>query len=354
YNDLELEIALDLDLNITNRLINSAWSYRYRLLYYNYTTGYWEDYKGILRATNDGYDRTVWDPETKSDNFIVYLNETQESTFIPVYDTNDISIANPILIDNISNHTVQNDRMKLMFISYVLPGNLSIDSAGYFSYERAVPDIPIEIKQNLDVLECVFLGKSREIMYPESSIVTNLPLDQNFRANLSSILNLGEIVSVSGVYEDVDSISHSFSIHSYWVTQSNELAFNSPTKYLFTNVTIEYVPLAALEYNVIDGRWYLPQSLIINNYNFTEPFFASSLWVNSTSYGTYIHPDVDVGYYVGNSSSGIYIEFDDPTIDSLSSVKGAVHFGKRDDTYLYKFSLKDELLYKYNIIDNAS
>ncbi|KKL17327.1 hypothetical protein LCGC14_2486670, partial [marine sediment metagenome] len=140
----------------------------------------------------------------------------------------------------------------------------------------------------------------------------------------------------------------------YWVTQSNELAFNSPMKYLFTNVTIEYVPLAALEYNSVDGRWYLPQSLVMNNYNFTDPFFVSSLWVNSTSYGTYIHPDIDVDYIVGNSSDGIFVEFDDSTIVSNSTVQGAVHFGKINDTYLYKFSLKDELLYKYNIVNDDS
>ncbi|KKM04682.1 hypothetical protein LCGC14_1761770, partial [marine sediment metagenome] len=111
YNDLELEIALDLDLNITNRLVDSAWSYRYRLLYYNYTSGQWEDFKGILQAENAGEDRTVWDPVTKSDNFIIYLQKPEANYFIPIYDNNDISIKNPILIDNINNHTIQNGLM---------------------------------------------------------------------------------------------------------------------------------------------------------------------------------------------------------------------------------------------------
>ena len=31
-----------------------------------------------------------------------------------------------------------------------------------------------------------------------------------------------------------------------------------------------------------------------------------------------------------------------------------IHFGKQDDNYLYKFSIQDQLLYKYNILDNPT
>ena len=145
--------------------------------------------------------------------------------------------------------------------------------------------------------------------------------------------------------------NNEYPIYSYWVSNNNELLFNSPMKYKFTNVSIEYVPQVLLEYNSTDGRWYLPQSFVKDNYNFTEPFFVSGLFVNTTKYDTYIHPDVNVGYIVSNNIYGTYVEFTDSTIDSRSVVKGAVHFGKINDTYLYKFSLKDNLIYKYDILN---
>ncbi len=204
------------------------------------------------------------------------------------------------------------------------------------------------------------LGESREIMYPESSIVKNLELDENFRVDLNSVENLGEIVAVSGIYTDMDSVVYKYPIHSYWVTQNNELLFNSPMKYIFTNISLEYVPLVSLEYDLYelgDGLWYLPESFVMDDINFTEPFFVSSLFANDISYGTYIHPSVEVGYIVDTNEYGTYVEFDPdiiPAIDETSNVKGAVHFGKINNTYLYRFSLQDELLYKYNILETPS
>jgi len=45
-----LSLTLDLDIALKNRKQDSDWSMRYRLLYYNYSPGYWEDFKGNLYA----------------------------------------------------------------------------------------------------------------------------------------------------------------------------------------------------------------------------------------------------------------------------------------------------------------
>ncbi|MHA1932621.1 MAG: hypothetical protein ACW96X_08795, partial [Promethearchaeota archaeon] len=68
-----LEIALNLDIDLENRADDANWSTRFRLLYYNYTSQHWNDFNGILRASNDGETRYVWNPDTFSDNFAYYL-----------------------------------------------------------------------------------------------------------------------------------------------------------------------------------------------------------------------------------------------------------------------------------------
>ncbi|KKM91875.1 hypothetical protein LCGC14_1224100, partial [marine sediment metagenome] len=348
-----LSLSLDLDIALKNRKQDSDWSMRYRLLYYNYTTGYWEDFKGNLYAKNKGDEATVWNPG--SYNFINYLQNPEGNMFIPISDDNNIQLNNPITITSLNSNTIQDSIMKLAFISYILPSNYSIESdpdKNYFVYDRADPLVPIEISQELEVLECLIIEETKEIIYPEATLLANLPLNQNYKANLSSLNNLGEIVSVTGRYLDSNSIPYKYPIQSYWITSQNELAFNSPMKYFFTNITIEYIPQLNLIYNSTDGNWYLPDSFIGVDYNFTNPFFISDLWVNETYFGTYIHPDVNVNYTIASNTNGVYVIFDNP-INSDSTVKGSVHFGKRNEINLYKFSLKDNLLFAYNILSDA-
>ncbi|KKK72761.1 hypothetical protein LCGC14_2900640, partial [marine sediment metagenome] len=148
------------------------------------------------------------------------------------------------------------------------------------------------------------------------------------------------------------SIPYEYPIQSYWITAQNELAFNSPMKYSFTNIIIEYIPQLDLIYNSTDGNWYLPDSFSGVDFSFTNPFFISDLWVNETYYGTYVHPSVNVSYTLGSNIFGIYVIFDDP-VNSDSTVKGSVHFGKRNEINLYRFSLEDNLLFAYNILNEA-
>ncbi|GAH47937.1 unnamed protein product, partial [marine sediment metagenome] len=245
-------------------------------MYYNYSSSCWEDFKGALRAENYGANNAVWDPGTTSDNFIVYLQDPTVNNFVPIFNENDITVKNPILIKNINNNTISNGIMKLAFISYVLPGNFSKDENGnYFSYEREDPQVPIEISQEVEIYECLAIGETVEIMFPDSAIKTSLSLNENFRANLSLIDNLGEIVAVRGKYIDKDSIEYEYSIFSYWITSDNELAFNSPMKYLFSSVEIEYIPEIELVFS--HGRYYLPNSSYVGGYNFTQPFLVTNL-----------------------------------------------------------------------------
>ncbi|MHA2030170.1 MAG: hypothetical protein ACW99Q_12310, partial [Candidatus Kariarchaeaceae archaeon] len=243
--------------------------------------------------------------------------------------------------------------MKLAVISYILPGNFTGDGNGnYFSYKRENEDIPIEISQTVSILESILIAESREILFPESSIIMNLLLDDNYKTNLSVISDLGEIVAVKGVYVDNTNVKYEYPITSYWITSDNMLMFNSPMKYLFTNVSVEYVPQLSLAYNPSDGYWYLPSSYSVDGISFTESYFVSDLYVNNSLYGTFIHPDVDVGYIVGTNSQGTYVQFSG-SINPSSTVKGTIHFGKKDNEYLYTFSLSDELLYRYNILESG-
>ncbi|GAH48116.1 unnamed protein product, partial [marine sediment metagenome] len=174
FERAELELALDMDISLQNRKTDSDWSLRFRLIYYNYSSNQWEDFDGMLRAENKGVERAVWNPDLR-DNHIVYLQNPNNNYSIPISDNNNIHIKNPITIKSISNHTICDGLMKFALISYILPSNYSIEGdvpENYFTYERERPQIPIEISQKVLVLESIIIGESREIMFPESSIVT--------------------------------------------------------------------------------------------------------------------------------------------------------------------------------------
>ncbi|KKM84073.1 hypothetical protein LCGC14_1302910, partial [marine sediment metagenome] len=355
FSDLKLEIALDLDIDLANRINDSDWSFRFRLVYYNYTSVSWEDFKGLLQAKNKGGEFTfVWNSTER--DFIEQLQDPRANYFIPITNENNLVIRNPILIDFIDEDMFSNGLMKLALISYILPSNFSIEDRptyNYLVYERADPLIPINISQQVNVLECILLGESQQMMYPESSIHMNLPLNGNFRADLDIIEDLGDIVAVQGTYKNSESIVYEFPIYSYWITSNNELAFNSPMKYQFTNVSIEYIPQLPLIFNPTNGYWYLPNSTVHDQDMFVEPFFVSALYVNNSYYGTYVHPDIVVNYTIGSNSYGTFVEFTE-SVHTDSLVRGAVHFGKVNSTYLYRIFLADDLLYKYNVLNEDS
>ncbi|KKL05414.1 hypothetical protein LCGC14_2606270, partial [marine sediment metagenome] len=162
-----------------------------------------------------------------------------------------------------------------------------------------------------------------------------------------------EIVAVKGRFINEESIPFEYPIYYYWVNSENELIFNSPMKYQLTNITIDYIPQLQLSYNSTDGNWYLPNYFTEESINFTKPFFVSDLWVNNTNNGTYVHPDVDVGYMVGTNAIGTFVHFSN-AIHPDSIVRGSIHFGKINDTNQYKLSLQDDLLYQYNILTDTS
>ncbi|KKN19377.1 hypothetical protein LCGC14_0946350, partial [marine sediment metagenome] len=212
-----LELALNLDIDLNNRMDDSKWSSRFRLLYYNYTSQQWQDFNGLLRASNEGEPRSVWNPSL-SDNFVWYLQNVGANEYIPISNENDISIANPITISSLDNTTIQDGKIKLALISYIIPSNFSIDPThNYFIYERANPLVPINISQTVDVSESVLIVESQEIMYPEATLTANLPLDEDFRLNLSTLNNLGEIVAVKGRFINEESIPFEYPIYYYWV-----------------------------------------------------------------------------------------------------------------------------------------
>ncbi|KKN06934.1 hypothetical protein LCGC14_1072250, partial [marine sediment metagenome] len=213
-----LELALNLDIDLNNRMDDSKWSSRFRLLYYNYSSQQWQDFKGLLRANNEGESRYVWNPGGFSDNFVWYLQNVSSNEYFPISNENDISIANPITISSLDNTTIQDGKIKLALISYIIPSNFSIDPIhNYFIYERADPLVPINISQTVDVSESVFIVESQEIMYPEATLTANLPLNEDFRVNLSTLSNLGEIVAVKGRFINDESIPFEYPIYYYWV-----------------------------------------------------------------------------------------------------------------------------------------
>ncbi|MFX1391707.1 MAG: hypothetical protein ACFE9Z_16700, partial [Promethearchaeota archaeon] len=349
YFDLDLELALDWNINREFIKSDYEWNSRFRLVYYNYTSEQWEDFNGILRAENDGVEKSVWNPGLH-DSFVWYLQNPTANNFIPIHNSNDINIKNPLLIKSINNNTIRDGIMKLAFISYILPANFTGDgNNNYFYYERATENIPIEISQTIEILECILTGESFQTIYPESSVSTNLLLNENYRANLTEVEKLGEIVGVKGLYTDYNGILYEYPIENYWIAENNELVFNSPLKYTFTSITLEYVP----EFELIwfHNKWYLPNSSVFYGRNFTQPFLVSNLKDDNKTWGTYIHPDIDVGYTLEFDDYGVFVANETP-FEGIP--KGAIHFGKINNTYLYKYSLGDQLIYKYDILNENS
>jgi len=102
-SDIELELTLNLDVSLRNRAIDSNWSLRFRLLYFDYNKNEWRDFDGAIRAENLGIDRAVWDPGTTSHNPIYYVQNPEENNFIPIKDKNKaLQIRNPLIFKNIN------------------------------------------------------------------------------------------------------------------------------------------------------------------------------------------------------------------------------------------------------------
>ncbi len=357
YSNFGLELALDFDIDLANRLSDTEWNSRFRLLIYNYTSSSWLDYNGMIQAENYGVRSSVWNARGR--NFIDYLQEPNRNDFFPIYDENNIRIINPLFVTNINNDTMTKDgKIKLALMSYTFPGNFtghySNGHWNYISYERADSLVPINISQSVNVLDCLLFAESQQTLFPEGSIHAEVPLDENFMANLSDIEYLGEIITIQGEYIDSDKNSYFYPISSYEIRENNLLSFNHPMYNLFTNISIEYLPQMSLIYDVNNDWWYLPDELVIGEDVYSKPIFISSLYVNDTLKKNYIHESQDVGYRLDQDEYGRwYVEFTDLT-HSDSDVRGSIHFSLIGNQYLYKTSLHDDLLYPYKVLDEGS
>ena len=127
---------------------------------------------------------------------------------------------------------------------------------------------------------------------------------------------------------------------------------------MFTNVSIEYIPLLSLAHNPsgnpqYDGFWFAPNASGV----YSEPFFISSVRDDNNFYGTFIHPDLPVNYTMGycdangDGKEDIYVVFDETP---GSNPKAAIYYSKANGTYIKQFALKDDLLFSHDLIKSPS
>ncbi|MBA7690006.1 hypothetical protein ES703_98525 [subsurface metagenome] len=216
----DLELILDLNIEVENRPDDTSdnyWNLRSRLLFWNYTSSQWQDYKGIIQIDNlndlnpPPNPAKVWNPSAYEDdglNPIHYLQRPRNESdvrFVHLNSNNDLVL--PTLTKLGIEGLTENGVMKMIFISYILPGNWEgKEELGpglnkkFLFYERnpSTPDTPIELNQTIDVnvTESKLILNWDSKIFEEASSSITLPLDENFQADLSVIPDLGKIISV--------------------------------------------------------------------------------------------------------------------------------------------------------------
>ncbi|MBD3216502.1 MAG: hypothetical protein GF311_28065, partial [Candidatus Lokiarchaeota archaeon] len=347
YNNAQLELSVDLDIELLNRKHETNWSLRNRLVYYNYTAQKWEDFRGDLRAENLGVNREVYDYNLNP-NALWYLQNPQENNFIPIGSHNpDLKLMNPFYLSHITNDTIKNGQIKLALISYILPTNFTNPNLAY-SYQRLDPEIPIEISQEVAIKEALLLLESTPIVYPESTFTKVLDLNSNYEVNLTQIDSpaLGEVVKVDGFSQDTQNFTVSYPLFEWFITERNSLSIKfSEKRELVDQLQLTYVPREQLVQN--GEKYYSPN----NTASYSEPLFISSVSDDTKNYGTFLHPDFPVNYTIDRDENGLYVDFTEPT-DPSSTPTAAVHYAKLDDAYTFSFPIQDYLLCNYELLDN--
>ncbi|KKN53508.1 hypothetical protein LCGC14_0601690, partial [marine sediment metagenome] len=358
YSNIELEILLDFDINLANRLDpDKEWSLRNRLLYYDFQNNKWEDYQSTFRVQNKilatGF-KDVWDYGSEP-NHLEYLVFPSSHEFVNIQDSNDLEVQSSLLIQNLDSDFFNNNNgiMKLALLSYILPGNWE-DPAnravnGDIFFERADSTIPIQISQSLNIQECVLLLEERNILYTESSISTTLDLDPDFKTFLGGLNpQMGEIISVKGIKE-LETSTEEYPIFDYQVI-NNYLEVYSHNDFI-SKVSIEYIPQMNLE--LISTKWYLPDILTQGNDEYENPYFISEVLDDKNYYGTKTSPTSPVQYSLELDipTNRLYVDFDTPP-NAGDTPRGAVHFAKLNGKYSNRFALKDYLLYNFDVLDS--
>ena len=149
YSDINLELLLDLDIALANRLdSDKEWSLRSRLLYYDFLNQEWQDFSSAIYMNNYGGNyKNVWNPGLESNPLKYLQSPNQYGEFVYIKDSNNLGILNSLLIENLNDDFIEDGKMKLAFISYILPGNWEDDPAlsKNIFYERENTAVPISV-----------------------------------------------------------------------------------------------------------------------------------------------------------------------------------------------------------------
>ncbi|KKN44461.1 hypothetical protein LCGC14_0692870, partial [marine sediment metagenome] len=355
-SNIDLEIALDLDVSLNYRSISSPnWVLRSRLMMYDYQTSQWEDFTGIL-TTNDGT-KTLWQldstfPSVSNLHYLQYPN-THQNLFMQIGDSTQIEIKATEEELNVLKF-LQDGVVKLILLSYIIPGNFDSDPGNNLFYGREEIFTPVNISQSVNIKESALLVETTNNLYPESVFSTTLPLDSNYKADLSLLDPvMGEVVLVKGISEITPTLTEEyplFNIVDFEVkdilTQPN-IEIISSMKSEFTRIYIEYLPQLSL---VSGPPWYLPSEYTKDNIKYESPFFISEVIDDAKYYGTYIYPTYPAGFTIEPPSGNqLYVDFTNPPPGN--NPRGAIHFAKIDGKYSNRFSIKDELIFRSDLLE---
>ncbi|KKK54164.1 hypothetical protein LCGC14_3087490, partial [marine sediment metagenome] len=311
----------------------------------------WVDYTGII--TTNGGTQTLWEldsiyPDDSNLHYLQYPNSNQQ-LFLQIGDSEHIEISPMTFQDLNVVDFLPNGKIKLALMSYIVPGNFDSDPGNNLYYDREDIFTPITISQSVDIKESVLLVETTNNLYSESVFTATLPLDSNYKADLSLLEPaVGEVVLVKGISELTPTLSEEYPIFDFEVKNIQTLPyleFSSEMKSEFSNIYIEYLPQLSL---VSGPPWYLPTEYTKDSIKYESPFFISEVIDDLNYYGTYIYPTFPAGFTI-ETDGQLYVDFTNPPPDN--NPRGAIHFAKIDDIYSNKFSIKDELIFKNDLLE---
>ncbi|MEJ2249602.1 MAG: hypothetical protein P8Y97_08085, partial [Candidatus Lokiarchaeota archaeon] len=261
---------------------------------------------------------------------IVYSYRTGSVSDTKLYDTSYQKYSSQNTIYNISASSKQYNSQKLPLLYDMGTSNVELPYYGAY--------------QNIPIITDYRNNK----LYQAKALKAVLPIYEGYKVNLSTLENLGEIINIRGFREEWDGANHSYPVKSYQLGE-NILSLDRIYSYYFTNIEISYLPRIDLEFR--NDKWYVPSFRMLNSINYSYPLFISKVWDENTTYGTYFHEDLEIGYTLVNDNGDLWVNFTHPSrINGTPS--GVVLYGKKGASDSLTIpSMKGYLNFDYELLD---
>ncbi|KKN12424.1 hypothetical protein LCGC14_1016600, partial [marine sediment metagenome] len=363
-SNIDLELALELNISLDYRsTLSPDWIWRPRLMIYNHTASEWVDFSGELWASiEQGPSTKVWEidqnpiyQDTSNLHYLQYPNSHQ-GLFKEIGDTNHIEISSLVFQGLNVADFFSNGKIKLALLSYIVPGSKTdVGTGNYLHYDREDVSTPISISQSVDIKESVLLVETTNLLYSESVFPATLSLDSNYQADLSLLdPAVGEVVLVKGISEITPTFTEEYPLFNLVgfvvkdILTQPYIEITSGMRSEFTDIYIEYIPQLSL---VSGPPWYLPSEYTKDAIKYEAPFFISEVVDDLNYYGTYIYPAFSAGFTI-ETDGQLYVDFTPLPPDN--NPRGAIHFAKINDAYSNRFSIKDELVFNYDLLESPT